>query len=109
MLTDLGLGRAGKEEQTAVGQSELFGVAKDVLRNVLQLAALDPFLDQHHLIKLLEEPRVDPRQTVNLLDRVAVLKRVGYVRKTLRVGPGQLSLQLVVGDSLKTKRLYGLK
>ena len=66
-------------------------------------------LQRHHLLKLFEEPRVDLRQAMDFIDRIAVLQGISDVRKPLRIRAGQLSLQFMIGNALQAQRLYSFQ
>src|SRR5207249_9650883 len=54
VLANLVFRCAGQIKQASVGQSIFFRIPKDVLRYICQVSALDPFLDQHDLIELIQ-------------------------------------------------------
>src|ERR1044071_9925666 len=108
MLADLVLRRAGKKEQTPIRQSVLLRERKNLFGNVGQLSPLDPLLNEHYLVQLMQKPRIDLCKAMNLVDRVAVLQGVCDVRETLRVWPGKLSLKFPVRNALQAQRLNRL-
>ena len=55
-------------------------------------------LELHQLLHLRQEPRIDLRQLVDLLDRPAHLHRVADVVQPALAGHGELAAELVLGD-----------
>ena len=55
-------------------------------------------MQRHHLCQLIEKPRVDLGQPMDLVERVSILDRIGDVGEPLRIRPGKFSLDIPVAS-----------
>ena len=71
--------------ETAIRQRDFFEGSQLVSRNIFEFQSFDAALNVHHLLQLIEEPRIDARQAIDFRDGPVVLERVSDVGEALRV------------------------
>src|SRR6185436_12423834 len=60
--------RVSQIGQTPIGQCSFLKHAQQFRRNLLEILALNFTLNLHHLLELLQEPRIDSREPVNFVN-----------------------------------------
>jgi len=100
---DLVLGPLEQVGESAVGEALALELAELVARERLERALLDRELEVDDLLDLREEPRVDLRVAVQLLDRHPDAERVGDVPEPLGARVGELVADLVRVDRLEVE------
>ena len=96
-------GLAGVEQigEAPVGEPLAFEHAQGIRVDVGELLVVQAHLELDDLLDLREEPRVDAREAVHLLERQAVLERIADVPDALGTRLAQLALDhLAVGGAL---------
>src|ERR1041384_3436926 len=84
--TNFILGTLSQVGETTIGQCYLLESSQLIGGNVFELRAFNVVLNVHHLIQLIQKPRIDARETIDLGDWPVVLERVSDVRESLRIG-----------------------
>src|SRR6266496_4200975 len=69
--------------KTAIRQGGFLECAQQVERNVFQLPAFNLLLDFHYLLELIQEPRINARETINLVNCPSMLQCVSDIREPL--------------------------
>src|ERR1700682_5898248 len=58
----------GQVSEPAIRKGSLLECTQQISRNRFERPAFDRFLDLHHLLELIEKPRIDARQAIDFVD-----------------------------------------